>query len=88
MVDKLIGLFQWVATTQGFGWALLLAVSVAYWLEVQDRKKNTVDKALYLAEKERSNAILDNQVSMSGAQAQLTELVKIALFQKGGTNGS
>lgn len=84
MLKELVGLFKFVATQDGIAWALLLAVGVAYWLEIQDRKKNTVPLSWVEDQKARCDSILDNQAKMGGSISQLTELVKLALYQRKG----
>ena len=66
----------------GLPWALLIAVSIAYWLEVRDRKNNTVPKDIFQNAQDRHGEIIENQHDIIGALAQLVELVKIALFGK------
>jgi len=78
-MDKLLAAFTSFANEFGLAWALLLAVGVAYWMEIQDRKKNTVPKDMYIAQQERCNTILENQVASAGAMNQLTELVRFVL---------
>ena len=82
-MDAFIKLFTTLADHYGLPWALLVAVCVAYWMEVQDRKKNSIPLTVFLKSDERTNALLEGQIQIAGTIAQLSDLVRLSL-QRGG----
>jgi hypothetical protein len=82
-----MGFADFISFANRFGlpWAFLVAVSVAYWLEIQDRKKNSVPLSLYSATVKRVDDLFDGQATTATALYSLVELVKLALVKAGGS---
>lgn len=69
----------------GIGWAVIIALAIAYWLEVQDRKKNCVQKELYSDLQCKVDKIISDQNKLVSSIETVANLVKVAIFgSKGG----
>ena len=75
--------FLSIADQYGLSWAMLIAVAIAYWLEVRDRNKTSVPISWVMKQEEHYNTILENQGKIIEAIAIIGTLVKAVLFGKG-----
>lgn len=67
----------------GIAWVLVIALGIAYYLEVKDRKNNTIPIALFEYERDRNNMVIENDNKIIGILEKLVEMTRLALNRKG-----